>query len=73
MEPETSEQYLNRRLEQIRRGATEAIRVEVEWLERHNFPVWVWRDGRIVDATKEPSAGSSGGEPSATSAPPADE
>ncbi len=51
MDSETR-QLVERRFEQIRRGVEEAIRREVAWLERHNFPVWVWRDGRVVDARK---------------------
>jgi hypothetical protein len=60
MTAETKEQLLDRRLEQIREGATEAIRREVEWLKRHNFAVWVSANGRVVDATK---SGSSDGNP----------
>lgn len=52
MNTESREQLLARRLEQIRQGASEAIRREVEWLKRHNFPVWIWKNGRVVDATK---------------------
>ena len=52
MEQETRERLIERRLEQIRRGVPEAIRREVAWLRRHNFPVWVWEDGRVVDAAK---------------------
>lgn len=51
MDAETRE-LVERRFEQIRTGVTEAIRREVEWLERHNFPVWVSENGRVVDATK---------------------
>lgn len=52
MSTETRE-LVERRFEQIRRGVTEAIRREVEWLEHHNFPVWVAENGRVVDATKK--------------------
>ena len=24
--------------------------LEVEWLEKHNFPIWISRNGRAVDA-----------------------
>ena len=53
MPAETREELLERRFEQIRKSATEAIREEVEWLERHNFPAWISVGGRIFDATKE--------------------
>ncbi|MEE8469243.1 MAG: hypothetical protein V3T22_12355 [Planctomycetota bacterium] len=56
MSTESRDQLLDRRLEQIRRGASEAIRREVEWLKRHNFPVWVWKNGHVVDATKNGGA-----------------
>ena len=52
MPAETRDELLERRFEQIRKSATQAIREEVEWLERHNFPVWISVDGRVVDATK---------------------
>ena len=49
MDAET-EELVRRRLTQIERGVREAIRREVEWLELHNFPVWVSQNGRVVDA-----------------------
>jgi len=52
MRTETKAQLLDRRLEEIRLGATEAIRRRVEWLKRHNFPVWVAKNGDIVDVSK---------------------
>lgn len=55
MDPETEEQLLERRLEQIAEGAAEAIRREVRWLREHNFPVWVAENGRVVDARKNGS------------------
>ena len=57
MNTPSSEQFLERRLEQIRIGASEAIRREVEWLKRHNFPVWVWKNGHVVDANKRSGEG----------------
>ena len=51
MNAETQE-LVRRRFEQIERGVREAIRREVEWLERHNFPVWVSENGHVVDASK---------------------
>lgn len=51
-EHESREERLERRLDQIDRGVRRAIDLEVEWLKRHGFPVWVWEDGRIVDASK---------------------
>ena len=53
MSDEAKEEFLERRFEQISRALTEAIRTKVEWLERHRFPVWVSRDGKVVDASKE--------------------
>lgn len=31
-------------------GAGEAVRLEIERLARLELPVYVWRDGRVVDA-----------------------
>lgn len=53
MPAETTRELIERRWELIRETATEAIRLEVAWLRRHNFPIWVARDGRIVDAREE--------------------
>lgn len=53
MKPETEAEFLDRRLEQMREAATEAIRREVAWLREHNFPVWVYKNGRVVDAREE--------------------
>lgn len=61
-------EFLERRLEQIREGAREAIRREVEWLKRHNFPVWVCENGTVVDATKRPSSAGDHDSPTETSA-----
>ena len=55
MSAETRE-LVERRFEQIHRGVTEAIRREVAWLERHNFPVWVFRNGQVLDASKNGSS-----------------
>lgn len=27
-----------------------AVREEVEWLEEHNFPIWIYYEGEVVDA-----------------------
>ena len=56
MTAEKKDQRLDDRFEQIKRGVTEAIRREVEWLRRHNFPVWVAENGGVVDASKRPSS-----------------
>lgn len=56
MAGETREQLLDRRLREIQEGATEAIRREVAWLREHNFAVWVFENGRVVDATKSDSS-----------------
>lgn len=61
MESETKEQLIDRRFEQTRKSATEAIRIEVEWLRRHNFPVWVSVNGRIVDVSKNGGTDAHGG------------
>lgn len=50
-----AQELVERRFEQIRRGVTEAIRQEVEWLESHNFPIWVSENGGVVDASKSES------------------
>ena len=54
-------ELVERRLEQIEKGAKEAVRREVAWLKEHNFPVWVAEGGRIVDAGKKQPPGK--GEP----------
>lgn len=51
------EEHLERRFEQIQRGVVEGIRREVEWLKRHGYPVWVWENGRVVDANEDRSGG----------------
>lgn len=52
MDPEARKALIARRLVQIQEGAREAVRREVEWLRRHNFPVWVADNGRVIDASK---------------------
>lgn len=53
---------VEKRFEQMCTALPEAIRREVEWLERHNFPVWVWENGRVVDASKNASKKTTGEE-----------
>ena len=50
MDDKTRNELIDLRLEQIREGTTEAIRREVAWLRRHDFPVWVSENGHVVDA-----------------------
>ena len=52
MDAEARRELIARRQMQILEGAREAVRREVEWLRRHNFPVWVAANGRVVDASK---------------------
>lgn len=54
MDSETLNQFLDRRIAQMREGAREAIEREVAWLREHNFPVWVAENGHVVDASKRP-------------------
>jgi hypothetical protein len=56
MSAETTEELLRRRSAEIRRGVITAIAREVAWLRRHNFPVWVYENGRVVDAAKRCAA-----------------
>jgi len=52
MDSDTRDQFLDKRIEQIRAGAREAIRREVAWLKEHNFPIWVSENGKVVDASE---------------------
>ena len=36
------------------REAARAVREEVEWLEKHNFPIWILHEDEIVDARTLP-------------------
>ena len=45
-----NEQNLPDRLLQ---AINEAAEREVEILRAEGYPVWTWRDGKVVDATKE--------------------
>ncbi len=36
------------------REGARAVREEVEWLERHNFPIWIYFEGEVVDARTLP-------------------
>ena len=51
MNGETKQELLERRLQQIREGVPEAIRRELRWLKKHNFPIWVSENGKVVDAS----------------------
>ena len=53
MGAESMDDLIERRFAQILEGAADAIRLEVAWLRLHNFPVWVARGDRIVDAAKD--------------------
>ncbi len=52
--PETREQLIARRRREIYIGVMEGVRKEVEWLERHNFAVWILHEGQVVDARTLP-------------------
>jgi len=51
---ETREQLIARRRREIHIGVMEGARKEVEWLERHNFAVWILHEGQVVDARTLP-------------------
>ena len=34
----------------VRRGLQRAIRNEVARLRREGLPIWIWKDGKVVDA-----------------------
>jgi hypothetical protein len=51
---ETREQLIARRRREIYIGVMEGVRKEVEWLERHNFAVWILHEGQVVDARTLP-------------------
>ncbi|QDV09747.1 hypothetical protein Poly30_53060 [Planctomycetes bacterium Poly30] len=36
------------------REGARAVREEVEWLEKHNFPIWIWHEEKVVDARTLP-------------------
>ncbi|MFT6109672.1 MAG: hypothetical protein ACJA2W_002594 [Planctomycetota bacterium] len=36
------------------REGSRAVREEVEWLEKHNFPIWIYHEGEVVDARTLP-------------------
>lgn len=58
MRTETKQELIERRYREIREGGAEAIRREVEWLKRHNFPVWVCdEEGNVVDASQRNGTG----------------
>ena len=46
------EQFINT----IWRGIAEAIAAEVALLRREGYPVWILRDGKVVDASQDPEA-----------------
>lgn len=50
MNAKSREELISLRFEQIREGVTDAIRREVAWLKKHNFPVWISENGHVVDA-----------------------
>lgn len=41
--------FTEQRLRDIEDGTKEAIRREVEKLEREGAPIYVWRDGKVVN------------------------
>ena len=56
MDRDALQRLLDLRKKQFDRAVREAGRSEVEWLEQNGYPVWVYRDGRVVDATGKHSA-----------------
>jgi len=64
--PETRDDPLDRRMEQIIAGLQEGIRREVAWRRRLGLPIHViGPDGRVIDVGGRPPAAEPAGEPPA--------
>lgn len=47
--------FLRQRLRDMAEGLIEAIDIEVETLRREGLPIYVYRDGKVVDLQQEES------------------
>ncbi len=50
------QRFLKERVRTIVDGLTEGVRREVQRLREMNLPVYVVRDGRVVDIAREPTS-----------------